>query len=118
MAGSTPHCAHDTIFARGSMPLAFAVLPAIKQSAAAPSLIPDAFPAVTVPSFLKAGFKFASFSTVVPSFGYSSLSNTTSSFFIFTVMGTISSLNFFDLIASIAFLCEAAAKVSWSCRVI
>ena len=43
---------------------------------AAPSLIPDALPAVTVPSFLNAGLSFARFSIVVLNLGNSSVSNT------------------------------------------
>ncbi len=35
------------------------------KMAAAPSLMPDEFPAVTVPSFIKAGFNEASFSREV-----------------------------------------------------
>ena len=45
-------------------------------TAAAPSLIPEALPAVTEPFFLKAGRNPANFSGVVPFFGYSSVSNT------------------------------------------
>ena len=42
------------------------------MSAAAPSLIPDELPAVTVPSSLNAGFSFASFSTLESERGCSS----------------------------------------------
>src|SRR5919206_528645 len=45
---------------------------AVAEDAAAPSLIPDALPAVTVPSLTNAGRSAASFSTVVPARGYSS----------------------------------------------
>ena len=38
----------------------------IRITAAAPSLIPDALPAVTVPSFWKAARSFATWSSVVP----------------------------------------------------
>jgi hypothetical protein len=51
-------------------------LAVISTVAAAPSLIPDAFPAVTVPSLAKAGRSPASFSAVVSGFGYSSVSTT------------------------------------------
>ena len=53
--GSTPHCAHETILAKGSIFLFFASSAVINTTAAAPSLIPEALPAVTVPSFLNAG---------------------------------------------------------------
>ena len=45
----------------------------VTSRAAAPSLSGQALPAVTVPSGLKAGFRAASFSTVVPARGPSSL---------------------------------------------
>src|SRR5579864_7754113 len=57
--GSTPACAHDLIVAKGLRPRFFASLALIRTSAAAPSLIPDAFAAVTVPSFWKAGLSAA-----------------------------------------------------------
>lgn len=59
---------------------------------AAPSLIPDALPAVTVPSFLNAGFILPSVSIVVPGFTCSSVSNLTSPFFVCSTMGTICEL--------------------------
>ena len=63
-------------------------------SAAAPSFTPGALPAVTVPSFLNAGFSFASASTVVSARIASSRSTTTASpFFCGSEIGTISSLN-------------------------
>ena len=68
----------------------------------APSFIPDALPAVTVPSLLKAGLNFESFSKFVVLFGYSSVSNTTVLFFPFISIGTISSLNLPASTASIA----------------
>ena len=65
----------------------------VTTSAAAPSLMPDALPAVTVPSFLNAGFSAASFSAVVPARGYSSVSTRSGSpFFCGTSTGTISAL--------------------------
>ena len=45
------------------------------SKAAAPSLIPEELPAVTVPVLLKAGRSLASYSAVVPNLGYSSVSN-------------------------------------------
>ena len=49
------------------------------MTAAAPSFIPEAFPAVTVPSFLNAGLSLESDSSFVPCLGYSSVSKTRSS---------------------------------------
>ena len=49
---------------------------AINSTAAAPSVMPDAFPAVTVPSFLKTVGSLPSFSRVVFGRGCSSVSNT------------------------------------------
>src|SRR5258708_32521919 len=48
-AGSTPAVAQDTIRASGCTPRRAASLAVISTSAAAPSLMPDALPAVTVP---------------------------------------------------------------------
>src|SRR5258708_14755658 len=55
IAGSTPACAHDTMRASGFLPRLAASLAFISTNAAAPSLMPDALPAVTVPSLVKAG---------------------------------------------------------------
>ncbi len=49
--GSTPHDAQDLISAKGFIPLFSASFFDIRTTAAAPSLIPEALPAVTVPSF-------------------------------------------------------------------
>ena len=66
--------ANDRILASGLRP-SFAARSAVATTtAAAPSLMPEALPAVTVPSFLNAGFSAASFSAVVPARGYSSVS--------------------------------------------
>src|SRR5271155_1335531 len=46
----------------------------INTTAAAPSLMPEALPAVTVPFLSKAGRSLARTSTVVPCLGYSSIS--------------------------------------------
>ena len=75
--GSTPAWAQDTTLASGLLhPSWVAAVFEAKRTAAAPSLIPEAFPAVTVPepSFMKAGFSLDSFSTVVPWRGNSSAS--------------------------------------------
>src|SRR5256885_16780891 len=70
--GSTPATAVVTIRAiaaprRPSPPFA-----AVTSSAAAPSLMPLELAAVTVPSFLNAGFNFADEAIVVPTPGESS----------------------------------------------
>jgi hypothetical protein len=111
--------AHDTILANGLMPRFFASSAVISTSAAAPSLMPEALPAVTEPpSLVKAGRSLASVSTVVPWRGNSSVSTTTSPLRVFTVTGTISSLKRPDFCAASALFCEAAAKASCSARVI
>lgn len=50
--GSTPVCAQATIFAMGLMDLFLTSSPDINNTAAAASLIPEAFPAVTVPFYI------------------------------------------------------------------
>ena len=87
-------------------------------AAAAPSLIPDAFPAVTVPpSFLKAGGSFAIFSSEV-SIGRSSTMNVTSPFFDGMTTGTISSATAPLAIAARARWWLISASSSCSRRVI
>src|SRR5919204_320904 len=70
--GSTPATALATKRPSGSTPSARAFSSLATTSAAAPSLIPLALPAVTVPSRRKAGFSVASFSAVVSGRGCSS----------------------------------------------
>ena len=53
--GSTPACAQETMRASGVLPSLAASLAFISTTAAAPSLMPEALPAVTVPSLSKAG---------------------------------------------------------------
>src|SRR6185369_13824768 len=57
IAGSTPDDANALIFAMGFSPSACARSALITSTAAAPSFKPDAFAAVTEPSFANAGFK-------------------------------------------------------------
>ncbi len=64
--------------ASGSRPSFSAAAAEATTSAAAPSLMPEALPAVTVPSFLKAGLSLASLSSEVWR-GCSSVSNSTGS---------------------------------------
>ena len=80
--------------------------------------MPDALPAVTVPSLSNAGFNFARVSLVVSARGNSSVSKTRSPFFSLIVTGIISSLNLPELMAVAAFACEFAANSSYSSRLI
>ena len=70
--GSTPATADATKLPSGVAPSAWAFSSLAITSAAAPSLIPLAFPAVTVPPARKAGLSAASCSTVVSGRGCSS----------------------------------------------
>ena len=65
-------------------------------TAAAPSLIPEALPAVTVPFFLNTGFNLDSVSKFIPSLGCSSLLKLISAFFDLILKSIISSLNLFS----------------------
>ena len=60
--GSTPDSARATIRIRGVSPSVCAWVAVVKTTAAAPSLIPDELPAVTLPFLRKTGRKFASLS--------------------------------------------------------
>ena len=64
-SGSTPATPHARIRPRGGSGNSFATRPVATTTAAAPSLIPLALPAVTVPSSAKAPGSAVSFSTVV-----------------------------------------------------
>src|SRR5262249_19220438 len=64
--GSPPACAQETIRARIFLPCFSASEAFIITTAAAPSLMPEAFPAVTVPSLSKAGRNFVIASIVAP----------------------------------------------------
>src|SRR5438270_63639 len=90
----------------------------VTVNAAAPSLVPGALPAVTVPSFLNAGFSFARASIVVSSRGDSSYLITSGSpFFCGTSMGRICASKKQDLRARTAFWWLSTAKRSCSSRV-
>ena len=115
--GSTPPSAPATHVAIGVTPSSFAFSSLITTIAAAPSLMLEAFAAVTIPSFLNAGRSLAIPSAVVPGRGPSSVSTTMVSFFFFTSTGTISSLNFPASIAAQAF-CWLAAANSSSCSLV
>ena len=111
--GSTPAIADPTQRAKGFNPSSSAFSRLMSKTAAAPSFIPLEFPAVTVPFFLKMGFRDDNFSKVrsieysLFSFlylGCSSISTIKGSPFLWgTDIGQISFLNFPWLIASMAF---------------
>ena len=66
ISGATPARAPATHVAIGLTPSSFAFSSLITTIAAAPSLIPEEFAAVTIPSFLNAGRSFAMPSAVIP----------------------------------------------------
>ena len=99
--------------ASGVMPRFEAASAPISTRAAAPSLMPEALPAVTEPSLEKAGRSFARASTVTPALGNSSVSTMVSPLRPLMVTGTISSLNRPALMAASALFCDAVAN--WSC---
>ena len=117
--GSTPPSAPVTNVAIGLTPNSLAFSSLITTTAAAPSLIPDALPAVTTPSGLpEQHLNLLSDSAVVPALGPSSVSTITVCFLCFTSTGTISSLNLPSAIAFSHFCCELAEKASNSSLVI
>ena len=89
----------------------------ITTTAAPPSEICEALPAVMVPSLVKAGLSAASDSAVVPGRTPSSVSTRSGSPLRWgTCTGTISSASRPSLIAAAAFSWLAAAKASWRSR--
>ena len=88
------------------MPSLAACLAVISTTAAAPSLMPEALPAVTVPSFSNAGLSLAIASRVAPWRGYSSSLTMMSPLRDLMVTGTISSLNLPAFCAASALFCE------------
>ena len=80
--------------------------------------MPEAFAAVTEPSFAKAGRRPDTESIVTPSRIYSSLSKTISLLRVLIVTGVISSWNLPALLAASALFWLATAKASWSSRLI
>ena len=120
IAGSTPTDAWlSTVPSGDEAQLLRARVADITTTAAAPSLMPDALPAVTVPaSRLNAGRSLASPSTVVPARGPSSLSMIRGPRRSGTSIGTISSSNRRSSTARAAFSWLAAANSSWASRVI
>lgn len=142
--GSTPDSASAIILAMGFIPFRCATILDINTTAAAPSFIPDAFPAVTVPStfkdmsqskmnctlinfknytlgnftFLNTGRSLLRLFVVVPGLGNSSFEKTLVSFLIDIVTGTISLSKYPLAIAVSALCCDSAAYSSCSSRVI
>ena len=117
--GSTPPSAPPTNVAIGVTPNSLAFSSLITTTAAAPSLIPEALPAVTTPSgFPEQHLNLPSDSAVVPALGPSSVSTTISPFLFLTTTGTISSLNLPSAIAFSHFCCELAENASNSSLVI
>ena len=117
MAGSTPALLYAAIVTIGVKPNSLAFASLITNTAAAPSLRPEAFPAVTVPSRSKAGRSLAKPSAVVPGLGYSSVSKTIGSPRRCGIStGTNSSAKTLSLSACSARDCEVAANASWSSR--
>ena len=87
------------------------------MTAAPPSEICEALPAVMVPSLSKAGFRAPSVSAVVPGRTPSSTSTSSGSPLRWgTCTGTISSASRPSLAAAAAFSWLAAAKASWRSR--
>ena len=80
--------------------------------------MPEALPAVTDPSFAKAGRSFAIVSNEASSRIYSSSATMVSPRRVFTVTGAISSLKRPDFRAAEAFCCDPTAKASCCSRVI
>ncbi len=86
-SGSTPPNPYEIILANGFPFFAFSSF--AKISAQAPSFIPDALPAVTTPSFLKAALKPAKVSEVVFGLGCSSISKISIPFLLLISIGRI-----------------------------
>ena len=91
ISGGTPATPHATIFARGFNPRRRASSASATTSAAAPSTIPLALPAVTRPSLPKEGLRAARPSRVVSGRPWSSFSTRTVRPRSFTSTGVISS---------------------------
>jgi len=79
--GSTPTTAELTILAKGLRLYFFTASPDAIIVAAAPSFNPEEFPAVTLPSFLKAALSLANPSAELCGFTNSSLAKMIGSFY-------------------------------------
>src|SRR5436190_7736291 len=107
--GSTPATAPPAKAPSGSTPSSRAFSADAITSAAAPSLIPEEFPAVTVPLSRNAGFSAESLSRSVSGRGCSSRSTSPTA--------TSSSAKRPASAASAQRCCDRSAKASWSSRV-
>ena len=105
-AGGTPATPQDTMLARGVRPRRCASSREATTSAAAPSTIPLALPAVTKPSLPKAGLSAASPSSVVSGRGWSSASTR-------TVLRPCGDVDGHDLVLEDAARAAAAAAAFW-----
>ena len=113
VAGSKPVVAKEAIRPKGVKPKDCALAAVMTMTAAAPSLRPEALPAVTVPALSNAGRKPAKASALVFRLMYSSVENTTGSpFFWGKSTGVISSLNLPAACAAAAFCWLASASAS------
>mmetsp|Transcript_37268 Transcript_37268/g.76054 ORF Transcript_37268/g.76054 Transcript_37268/m.76054 type:complete len:220 (+) Transcript_37268:234-893(+) len=117
IVGSTPAMPHDTTRASGVKPLAVTASSLATTIAAAPSVMPDAVPAVTVPSFLNTVGSLPSDSAVVPARGPSSVSNTSMPLRPLISIGSISDLNLPAALASAQACWLRAPYASVSARV-
>ena len=113
--GSTPATAILFIFAMGTRPNFNIAASLANNIAAAPSFMPEEFPAVTVPSFAKAGFSCPSFS-MLDKRGCSSLSKSKTLAPICTCNGIISSAHLFAANALAYFFWLAMANSSCALR--
>ena len=116
--GSTPIAPDDKILAMGLKPSFSSACFEPMISAAAPSLIPEALPAVTTPSWFK-GLRFCSAAISELARGCSSSVTTFSGNFLpcGTVIGVISSSKNPACLAAWYLACDAAANLSASSRV-
>ncbi len=115
--GSTPAEAKDLMRARGFRPSSLDFFKEHNTTAAAPSLIPDALAAVTVPFLSNAGFRAFIASSVAPWRGYSSSAKIVGPFLDGISTGMISSLNRPAFCAASALFWLATANSSCSSRV-
>ncbi|RUP44808.1 hypothetical protein BC936DRAFT_148982 [Jimgerdemannia flammicorona] len=90
MDGSTPTACQLTIRARGVRPWRLTASSLATMTAAAPSLIPEALPAVVTPLGLKAGLSLARVAAVVCGRGCSSRARDSTPALVLSSIGTIS----------------------------
>ena len=116
-AGSTPAAPVETTRASGSRPSCRAPSSVVTTRQAAPSLICEELPAVTVPPSRKTGRSLASFSKLVSGRGPSSEWIVTGGPFGWGASTvTISSSKRPASVAATARRCDSSAKASWSSR--